>query len=138
MLVYIALAVLNGAVIGTNRALNGRLSVDLGPFRASFWNHWVGFLFISFVLLVLSQNMGVNAFADIPRFTYIGGFMGALFVGVASYVFPRLGATQSSLLIIGGQMISSVFFDFSEGSFLAHLGEFVGIAAILFGVYLSK
>ena len=45
MSLYVLLALINGLVIGLSRALNGRLSHSVGPFRASLCNHLVGFLF---------------------------------------------------------------------------------------------
>ncbi len=53
MLLYIVLACLNGMVVGTSRAINGGLSTDVGPLRASLWNHIVGFSLLTLILLTL-------------------------------------------------------------------------------------
>ncbi|WP_171163606.1 DMT family transporter [Streptomyces sp. I05A-00742] len=135
MLLYVLLALLNGAVIGTSRAVNGRLGATVGPFRASLWNHAVGFAFLTLALLVLGQwEFGA---ASPPWAAYLGGFFGALFVAVNSYVFPRLGAMHAALLVISGQMISAVLIDWqTEGKAPTPL-RCLGVAVVLAGIYLS-
>ncbi|MFA6060548.1 MAG: DMT family transporter [Taibaiella sp.] len=137
MLGYIFLAILTGIVIGTSRAINARLSVATGPFKASFWNHIVGFIFITFVILIVGE-VTFDTTTDVPIFTYLAGFFGALFVAVNSYVFTRIGAIKTVLLVISGQMISSVLLDYQKGTILSTGAQFFGVAIILAGVYLSK
>ncbi|MGW2063362.1 DMT family transporter [Streptomyces sp. NPDC055775] len=52
---YVLLALLTGLIIGTSRAVNGRLSTRIGAFKASVWNHVAGFAFLSVVLLALRK-----------------------------------------------------------------------------------
>jgi len=137
MIDYILLAILNGAVIGISRAINGRLSLAIGPFKASFWNHIIGFLFLASMLIVTGR-FSFDVTTDIPIFTYLAGFFGALFVAVNSYVLPRVGATKAVLLVISGQMICSVLIDYKSGNILSILAQFFGVAIILLGVYLAK
>ncbi|MBO0654364.1 DMT family transporter [Streptomyces triculaminicus] len=135
VLLYVFLAFLNGAVIGTSRALNGRLSSAIGPFKASLWNHVVGFVFLSVALVVLGQwEWG----ASVPWAAYLGGFFGALFVAVNSYVFPRLGAMQAALLVISGQMIAAVLTDWQAGGESPTGLRCLGVAVVLLGIYLSQ
>lgn len=136
MLIYALVALLNGAVIGINRSMNGRLSLDVGPFKASLWNHAVGFLFLS--TLILFNGHGFEIPLEAPISTYFGGFLGALFVSVVSYVLPRIGTMKSALLVISGQMITGVLIDFQIKNAMALLAQFAGIAMIVLGVYLSK
>ena len=138
MIGYIFIAVFNGLIVGTSRAINSRLSLDVGVFKASFWNHLVGFVFLASVL-ILNGGFGFDLIDnDIPIFTYLGGFFGALFVAVNSYVFSRIGAIKTVLLVISGQMICSVLIDYKRGDLLSTLGQFLGVAIILVGVYLAK
>ncbi|GAA0473037.1 DMT family transporter [Streptomyces stramineus] len=135
MLLYVFLALLNGAVIGISRAVNGRLSATVGPFRSSLWNHAVGFAFLTVALVVLGQwEFGASP----PWAAYLGGFFGALFVAVNSYVFPRVGAMHAALLVISGQMISAVLIDWhTEGEAPSGL-RCLGAAVVLLGIYLSQ
>jgi transporter family-2 protein len=137
MIVFIALAFLNGMVVGTSRAINGRLSTETGAFRASLWNHIVGFLFLTFALAALSGWRFGGASAA-PLAAYLGGFFGALFVAVSSYVFLQLGAMKSVLLVISGQMISAVLLDYRNQHVAPTIIKCLGVAIVLFGVYCSK
>lgn len=135
MILSILLALLNGAFIVASRAINGRLSTAIGPFRASLWNHLVGFLFLTAVLAVLSQwEFGAKP----PLVAYVGGVVGALFVVVSSYVFPRLGAMNAALMVISGQMISAVLIDWQSKGVTPGPVRWLGVVLVLLGVYLSR
>jgi len=137
VIVYIFLAFLNGTVIGTSRAMNGRLSTEVGPFKASLWNHVVGFLFLTPVLFLLSDwKFDVSSAAPISA--YLGGFFGALFVAVNSYVFPRLGAMNAALLVISGQMISAVLIDYRTQNVPPTAARCLGVVIVILGVYLTR
>jgi bacterial/archaeal transporter family-2 protein len=135
VILYVLLAFLNGAVIGTSRAINGRLSATIGPFRASLWNHVVGFLLLTVILAALGQwEFGSSP----PMAAYLGGFFGALFVAVSSYVFPRLGAMNAALMVISGQMISAVLIDWQSKGMTPNGLRSLGVVIVLLGIYLSR
>jgi transporter family-2 protein len=133
---YIFLALCNGIIIGTSRTINGRLSAEVGAFRASTWNHVVGFLLLTVILLFMAQ-WTFTASAPPPS-AYLGGFFGAFFVAVNSYVFPRLGAKNTVLLVISGQMISAVLLDYRNQGVPPSGIRWLGVAIIILGVYLSR
>lgn len=133
----ILIAFLNGLVVGTSRSINGRLSTEVGAFKASLWNHVVGFLFLSLALLVLGEWM-FDASPAPPWAAYLGGIFGVLFVAVNSYVFPRLGAMNAMLLVISGQMISAVAIDALSRNETPTLTRWLGVATVILGVYLSR
>lgn len=137
MTLYILLALANGVVIGTSRAINGRLSVEIGSFRASLWNHLVGCLFLTAILVILGEWQ-FSASSEAPFSAYLGGFFGALFVAVNSYVFPRLGAMNASLLVISGQMISAVLIDYQNEGVSPSGLRLLGVLILLLGMYLSR
>jgi transporter family-2 protein len=137
---YIFLAVFNGVIIGTSRALNGRLSMKVGPFKASFCNHLVGFLLLSLILVItlIFRDIDINIIEKAPLPVYLGGFIGALYVTINSFVLARIGATSSALLVISGQMIAGVLIDYQSGVLVSIFASLLGVAMIIFGVYLSK
>jgi transporter family-2 protein len=136
MTLCIILALINGMVIGISRAMNGQLSMSAGPFQASLWNHAVGFLFLSLILLVLG---GAHAgYATLPAGACLGGFFGALFVAVNSFVFNRLGAMRAALLVIGGQMLFAVLIDWQRQQQVPGMLRCLGVLLMLLGMYLSS
>jgi len=132
---YVAVAFLNGAFIASSRAVNGQLSTVVGAFRASLWNHVVGFVFLTAVLAVLSGwKFGVSP----PLVAYLGGLFGALFVAVSSFVFPRLGALNAGVLVIAGQMLAAVVIDAVNHHAAPSPARYLGVAIVLAGVWLSR
>jgi transporter family-2 protein len=137
VLAYILLACLNGMVVGTSRAINGGLSSDVGPLRASLCNHVVGFGFLTLILLTLGAWQ-FHVSPSPPPSAYLGGFFGAMFVAVNSYVFTRLGAMNAALLVISGQMISAVLLEYASDDVAPTPARLLGVAIVLLGVYFSR
>ncbi|MGW0811148.1 DMT family transporter [Nonomuraea sp. NPDC002799] len=135
MLFLILLALLNGILIGTSRAVNGQLSTRVGAFKASVWNHVVGFVFLTAVLLVLRTWPDLS---DVPLAAYVGGVFGALFVAVNSHVFPRLGAMNASLLVISGQVLSAVVIDWVVQRSAPAPLRLLGVVLVLAGLSLPR
>lgn len=137
MLTYILISLINGMCISLSRSLNGRLAMVRNAFYASLWNHIVGFIFLSVILVVHGYETTSHHFSA-PWYSYLGGAMGALFVAVNSYVLPRTGSTQAAILIISGQMISGVIIDhLSHPS--SNLGiQITAVLLIIAGVWFSK
>ena len=137
MIFFISLALLNGAFISSSRIINGRLGTQVGSVQASFWNHLVGFICLTLMLVPLGE-WKANIFVGSPFSSYLGGFFGALFVAVNSYVFPRVGATNSALLIISGQMVSALLVDWGNRNVGPTLIQLFGVCVVLIGVYLTR
>lgn len=129
----VLLALVNGMVIGTSRAINGQLSASAGPLRASLWNHAVGFGLLSLMLLWLPHPHADPA--TLPVGAWLGGVFGALFVAVNSLVFTRLGAMRSVLLVIGGQLLVAVLIDWLQRRQAPGVLRGVGVALMLLGMY---
>lgn len=136
MISAIVLALLGGIAIGLTRAFNGRLGMSVGAFKASFWNHWTGFLFMS-VLLLLFGGFSAQTASAAPLFAYLGGFLGVFFVALNTYVLPRLGVTQTVLLVISSQMLSGVVIDSLRGLSGPLIWQLIGVGLIVLGMYLS-
>jgi bacterial/archaeal transporter family-2 protein len=133
---YELIAIINGVVIGTSRALNGRLSSEKGPLQSSIWNHAVGFLFLTALLLVLG-GWGFTKVDGLPFFAYLGGVFGAMYVAIQSAAFTRLGATNTTIAVISGQMFSGVLLDYWHGN-AASSPQLAGVALLLMGIHLTR
>ncbi len=137
MIGFVVLAFVNGMVIGTSRAINGGLSTRVGPLKASLCNHVVGFTLLTTILLAIG-GWKFHLAPPVSSSAYLGGFFGALFVAVNSYVFPRLGATNAALMVISGQMISAVLIDAASQHEAPTFLRCLGVAIVLLGVYLTR
>lgn len=137
MIGYVLIALLAGAFVGMSRSINGRLGMDRGAFKASFWNHLSGFLLLT-VFVLLFERGNFHTLGLVPSWAFTGGVLGAGFVAVSAYVFPRIGAARSAVLIIGGQMIAGLLIDQLQVASGLHPGQLLGVLLILLGIYLTR
>lgn len=137
MTLLIAYAIVAGLLVGLSRQLNGRLALSTSPLIASFFNHIVGFVFLTVLGLILG-NLILPGAADAPWWVYFGGPLGVVFVTAGSWLIPRIGAVNSALLVIGGQMVSGVIFDLVRGAPMTVWASALGVALILAGVALTQ
>ncbi len=137
MTLFIAYAIAAGLLVGLSRQLNGRLAMSTTPLIASFFNHIVGFVFLTVLGLILG-NLILPGAAEAPWWVYLGGPLGVIFVTAGSWLIPRIGAVNSALLVIGGQMVSGVIFDFVRGAPMTFWASALGVSLILAGVALTQ
>ncbi|WP_099864455.1 DMT family transporter [Pararhizobium haloflavum] len=136
MTLNILFACLAGLLVGVSRQVNGRLSLSTSPLIASFWNHLVGFVALTAFGFAVGGLIPPGA-ADAPWHAYVGGPIGVIFVAAGSWLIPRIGAINTALLVIGGQMVSGVVLDALRTPSPAFLASALGVALILSGMALT-
>lgn len=137
MTLPILFACLAGVLVGVSRQVNGRLSLSTSPLIASFWNHIVGFVALSILGLSIGGLIPAGA-ADAPWHAYLGGSIGVIFVAAGSWLIARIGAVNTALLVIGGQMVSGVALDLLQGVSAGLLASVLGVGLILAGMALTQ
>ena len=137
MIVPVLFATLGGALVGVSRSVNGRLALATSALTASFWNHLVGFLFLSLLALAW-RGLMPDHWPEAPATAWLGGTLGVVFVATGSWLVVRIGAAPTAMLVIAGQMISGVVLDMALGTSGAPLARIAGVALILAGVALAQ
>lgn len=137
MILPIVFAFTAGLLVILSRQVNGRLSMSSTPLISSFWNHFVGFVFLTVVGLVLGGLIKANI-AEMPWWIYTGGAIGVIFVASGSWLITRIGAVNSTLLVIAGQMVFGVIFDLLRGAPVTIWAAALGVALILAGMALTQ
>jgi transporter family-2 protein len=137
MTLFIVYAITAGLLVGLSRQLNGRLALSTSPLIASFFNHAVGFVFLTILGLVLG-NLLLPGASEIPWWAYLGGPVGVIFVASGSWLIARIGAVNTALLVIGGQMVSGVVLDLVRGAPLTLWASALGVVLILGGMALTQ
>ena len=137
MIIYAALAVIAGLLVGLSRQINGRLALSTSAMESSFWNHFVGFVFITCVALIIGGLFAGEPQAS-PWWAYLGGPIGVIFIAAGSWLIPRIGAAQTAMLIIAGQMISGVVLDIVMGAPGSQWVRAFGVALILAGMWVAR
>ena len=110
---YIVLAILAGAMMPTQAAINNKLAVVVdSPILAALISFFVGTIGI-LVYAVASGTPLTNltSIRDAPPIAWIGGLLGAFFVTATVVLVPRLGVAMTFSVIIAGQMIVTLVID---------------------------
>jgi transporter family-2 protein len=137
MTLAIIYAVIAGIFVSLSRQLNGRLSLSTSPMMASFWNHFIGFVFLTALGLVIGGLWPEGA-SDAPWYVYVGGPIGVIFVASGSWLISRIGAVNTAILVIGGQMVFGVIFDILRGAPTVLWASALGVVLILAGMALTQ
>ena len=143
-LLPISLAVAAGVSIVVQQALNANLRTAL---NSAAWSGFVSYLVgvIAMALLVLALRDPLptaSVAARIPWWAWSGGLFGALFIGLAILLVPRLGAATFFALLVTGQMLASLTFDHVGMLGVAQrpvdLPRLLGVALLIGGVVLIR
>lgn len=138
------LAVLAGASVTIQQVLNANLRTALNSAAWSgFMSYFVGVACMALLAIALRDPIPSAAVAGrIPWWAYSGGLFGAIFIGVAIFLVPKLGAATFLVLIVTGQMLASVMFDHFGWLGLAQrpidLPRLIGIALLIGGCLLIR
>jgi bacterial/archaeal transporter family-2 protein len=113
-ILFVLLALLCGAVFPVQAGLNGKMTQLVGnPILTSLLSVFVGF--VSILVYVISTRIplhSVSAATAAPWYYWLAGMLGAFYVSSVIVIVPRLGFTLTFGLIITGQILVSLLFDY--------------------------
>lgn len=139
-----ALVVGAGISVALQQVLNANLRAELGsPWWAGFVSYFVGMLVMLAVALVApGPRLSESVAGSTSWASWSGGLFGALFIGTAILMVPRLGAATVLALIVVGQMLGSLAFDhfglFGLSPQPVSLPRLAGAASLILGVVLIR
>ncbi|MEP6574674.1 MAG: DMT family transporter [Gemmatimonadota bacterium] len=107
------LAFVVGLVLPVQAGLNAQLRVALGsPLGASLVSFVVGTVgLLALVVMARSPLPIGTAWARSNWWQWGGGLLGALYIGAAVVLAPRLGAATLIATVVAGQMVASLVLD---------------------------
>ena len=107
------LAVAAGVSLVVQQALNANLRYALNSAAWSgFMSYLVGVICMAAFALALRDPIpSASVAARIPWWAWSGGLFGAIFIALAIFLIPKLGATTFIALLVAGQMLCSLAFD---------------------------
>lgn len=132
------IALAGGAALGINRSLLGELGSGIGPAKASVINHLGGAIFLLLILFIKQERFVLSTFIEAPRYAYIGGVIGALFVALVSWLLPKVGAMKTTILLISGEMLVSTAIDYFSGKVTSIPLTVLGLGFVLLGVFVGE
>lgn len=143
-LMLMLLAVASGASIVLQQALNANLRALLNSAAWSgFMSYFLGLLCMIALAIALRDPVpSVSVAARVPWWAWSGGLFGAIFIGLAVVLVPKLGAATFFALLITGQLVASVAFDHFGLLGLAQrsvdLPRVIGVVLLIGGVILIR
>ena len=142
--ISILLALAAGVSIVVQQALNANLRGEFGSAAWSgFVSYFVGLLCMAIVVLAWRDPLpSAVAIVRIPWWAWSGGLFGAIFIMLAIFLLPKLGAATFIALLVAGQMLASVAFDHFGWLGLAQrpvdLPRVIGVLLLVGGVVLIR
>ena len=115
---WIALALMAGAVLPVQGAVNALLRHDLGgaPFAVGAISFLVATLAMAVVMLLVlagqkTSRPDIAGVQTMPWWGWLGGLAGATYVTTVFTAIPAIGAAAAVGLTVAGQQVASVFVD---------------------------
>lgn len=102
-----------GALLSVQAAVNARLGKEMGnPAIATLVSFVVGMAgIVLYLLLTRSALPPLSQMSRAPIWAWVGGLLGAIYVGVTIVLTPRIGVAAMSGLAVAGQMTMSLILD---------------------------
>ena len=139
------LTMLIGAMIPTQAVLNTRLGRQIGgPLMGSLMSFTIG------IICLFALNLATNPSAVIqlkptatgPWYLWLGGVLGAIFVGYITWVNQQQGVALTFALVVSGQIFMSLVIDqyglFGSMIQPITLEKIIGAVLIIAGLILIK
>lgn len=143
----VLLALIAGAIIAIQQAINGRVGVVT---RNAFSAAWFNFVFGTTALLVAAvinmvgsnltnSNLTIQSPAGAPWWAFTGGLLGVIFIATSVWVVPRTGVLLFALVSISGQLTGALLLDVVAPTGGTQLGWqlFTGIGLTFLAIALS-
>lgn len=106
---YNLYSALIGVLITIMILFNGVLSQYIGNYSSTVFIHFVGFVIISFLLVI--KKIKISFDKDIPVYLYSGGVLGVFTILFNNISFTYLGASLTLALGLLGQSVISIILD---------------------------
>jgi transporter family-2 protein len=110
----IVLSALAGAIVGIQRALNGKINIySKQHWTTSLLNFIMGTSFLLILMLGLLSigKFEFQALPSSPWWIYTGGVLGVVYIAYSATIVQQLGVLSSTLLSVGGNLFGALLID---------------------------
>lgn len=143
-MIYIVAIFFVGTLLPIQSGVNSKLAKSIAnPLTASLISVAVGFIVLGVYVLATKQfYLDLSAIGNQPKWVWIGGIIGVLYVCCLTVIVPKLGSSFSFSILIIGQLITAAvidhygWFGFAISPF--SIKKFIGIICIAIGILLNK
>jgi transporter family-2 protein len=140
--ILITAAILIGTLMPIQAGINAELArLVKQPYLGAFISFFTGTLFLSVILLIQGvSNHQIKSLNSASPILFLGGFLGALFVGSSIFFIPKMGATSMMVAYIIGQLVMSVCMDhfgwFGVPVNPVNFSKILGLALLFVGLFM--
>lgn len=136
------LGIIAGLVLPMQTSINTNLKNRTGgsPFLASMLSFMIGTIALLFATLINGQSLFFSShlFASQPHWIWLGGLFGVIGLTTNVLIFPYLGAVQTVIMPITGQILMGMIID-NFGLFDANyhaftILRFIGVILLVIGI----
>lgn len=143
-IIMIVLAIVGGAMLSIQAAINGQLGSRVGVFKSAFLTFSVGAL-ITGLLILFFESQHTLTLMDVPKWQLLGALFGVPYIVIMVLAVQRIGTAAATVAVIFGQLSMSMLIDnfgwlgntaipFS----LSRLGAVICLGIALFFIYSSN
>ena len=108
--IMIILAVIGGATLSLQAAINGPLGRKVGVFKSAFLTFSVGAL-ITALLIVFFETPHAVTLMDVPKWQLLGALLGVPYIVIMVLAVQRIGTAVATVAVIFGQLTMSMLID---------------------------
>lgn len=132
-IVSMLLAILAGIFTTIESSVNSQLGKQVTPGIATFHSLLTGVTFILLVNLIGGNIINYHKVATVRPIWLIGGLFGASIIYLSSKAIPTLGISNAVILILAGQLTSSMIIDSLINNFEISVRKMAGMILFLVG-----
>lgn len=109
-IIMILLAVLGGATLSIQAAINGRLGGQVGVLKCAFLTFSVGALVTALLIFYFEPRQALTLL-DVPKWQLLGAMLGVPYIVIMVIAVQRIGAGVATVAVIFGQLAMSMLID---------------------------
>ncbi|MEB6377630.1 DMT family transporter [Leclercia adecarboxylata] len=143
-IMMIILAVIGGATLSIQAAINGQLGSKVGVFKSAFLTFSVGAL-ITGLLIFFFEPEHTTTLMDVPKWQLLGAMFGVPYIVIMVLAVQRIGTAVATVAVIFGQLTMSMLIDNfgwlgneSIPFSMSRLGAIVFLGIALYFIYSSS
>lgn len=106
----ICLAVLGGALLSIQAAINGQLGAKVGVFRCAFLTFALGAV-VTALLIFFFAPPQPHTLLDVPKWQLLGALCGVPYIVIMVLAVQRIGTAVATVAVIFGQLAMSMLID---------------------------
>src|SRR5690606_34495011 len=105
-IIMIILAVIGGAMLSIQAAINGQLGSRVGVFKSAFLTFSVGALMTG-LLIFFFESPHSASLLDVPKWQLLGAMFGVPYIVIMVLAVQRIGTAVATVAVIFGQLTMS-------------------------------